>query len=64
MLGQKKIHMGQLLKRNGLIKLRSQDFTHGLRTSNEGINQRNLKIWTNVADKIYFGSMYLKIWEW
>ena len=25
---------------------------HGLRTPNEGINQRNLKIWTDVADKI------------
>ena len=28
---------------------------HGLRTPNEGINQRNLKIWANVADKICFG---------
>ena len=28
---------------------------HGLRTPNEGINQRNLKIWPNVADKICFG---------
>ena len=28
---------------------------HGLRTSNEGINQRNLKIRANVADKICFG---------
>ena len=25
---------------------------HGLRTSNEGINQRNLKFWVDVADKI------------
>ena len=24
---------------------------HGLRTPNEGINQRNLKIWADVADK-------------
>ena len=30
-------------------------FAHGLRTANEGINQRNLKIWANVADKICFG---------
>ena len=31
--------------------------THGLRRPNEGINQRNLKIWANadVADKICFG---------
>ena len=28
---------------------------HGLRTPNEGINQRNLKIWADVADKISFG---------
>ena len=27
---------------------------HGLQTPNEGINQRNLKIWANVADKICF----------
>ena len=26
---------------------------YGLRTSNEGINQRNLKVWADVADKIY-----------
>ena len=28
---------------------------HGLRTPNEGINQRNLKIWAEMADKICFG---------
>ena len=28
---------------------------HGLRTPNEGINQRNLNIWADVADKICFG---------
>ena len=27
---------------------------HGLRTPNEGINQINLKIWANVADKKCF----------
>ena len=37
-----------------------QDFlvvpnTHGLRTPNEGINQRNLKNLADVADKICFG---------
>ena len=31
------------------------DSPHGLRTTNESINQRNLKIWAYVADKIYFG---------
>ena len=25
---------------------------HGLRTPNEDINQRNMKIWADVADKI------------
>ena len=28
---------------------------HGLLTPNEGINQRNMKIWADVADKICFG---------
>ena len=28
---------------------------HGLRTPNEGINQRDLKNWANEADKICFG---------
>ena len=28
---------------------------HGLRTPNEGINQRYLKNWANVVDKICFG---------
>ena len=31
---------------------------HGLRTRNEGINQRNLKSWADVADKICFGRTY------
>ena len=31
------------------------DFNHVLRTPNEGINRRNLKIWADVADKICFG---------
>ena len=31
------------------------NYRHGLRTPNEGINQRNLKIWADVADKICFG---------
>jgi hypothetical protein len=36
---------------------------HGLRTPNEGINQRNLKNWADVADKIMLWP-YLKIWDW
>ena len=31
---------------------------HGLRTPNEGINQRYLKNWADVADKICFGRTY------
>jgi hypothetical protein len=31
------------------------EFSQGLRTPNEGINQKNLKIWTDVADKFFFG---------
>ena len=30
----------------------------GLRTPNEGINQRNLKFWADLADKISFGRIY------
>ena len=36
---------------------------HGLRTPNGSINQRNLKIWADVADKICF-EVTLKVWEW
>ena len=31
------------------------DLTHGLRTPDEGINQKYLKNWADVADKICFG---------
>ena len=37
------------------MKASTNDLEHGLRTPNEGINQRNLKIWADVADKICFG---------
>ena len=37
---------------------------HGLRTPNEGINQINLKIWANVADKKCSHQPYLKVREW
>ena len=33
----------------------NNEMNHGLRTPNEGINQRNLKIGADVADKICFG---------
>ena len=38
-----------------VIFLHIKGVNHGLRTPNEGINQRNLKIWADVADKICFG---------
>ena len=41
------VHVAQLLNAH------HQD--HGLRTPNEGINQRYLKNWADVADKICFG---------
>ena len=37
------------------IEVQGNVVAHGLRTPNEGINQRNLKIWADVADKICFG---------
>ena len=37
---------------------------HGLRTPNEGINQRSLKNWADVADKQNMLWPYLKIWDW
>ena len=36
-------------------------YDSGLWTPNEGISQRNQKIWANVTDKICFGCMYLKL---
>ena len=38
-----------------VIVLLNVRLMHGLRTPNEGINRRNLKIWADVADKICFG---------
>ena len=36
---------------------------HGLQTPNEGINQRNLKIWADVARQNMLWP-YLRIWDW
>ena len=33
------------------LQLLAHPVQHGLRTTNEGINQRNLKIWADVAKK-------------
>ena len=38
-----------------LATLPRNELLHGLQTPNEGINQRNLKSWADVADKIFFG---------
>ena len=43
------------IKQNLRFGLVGGGWDHGLRTPNEGINQRNLKIWANVADKICLG---------
>ena len=40
-----KIHMNSKINAIDILN-------HGLRTPNEGINQRYLKIWADVADKI------------
>jgi len=37
------------------MEILTHHLNHGLRTPNEGINQRNLKIWVDVANKICFG---------
>ena len=37
------------------VKKSLNGLDHGLRAPSEGINQRNLKIWADVADKICFG---------
>ena len=44
---ENKPHHRVINRLNGLL--------HGLRTPNEGINQRYLKNWADVADKICFG---------
>ena len=43
------------LKLISIFKIVVNNSVHGLRTPNEGINRRNLKIWANVADKTCFG---------
>ena len=42
------------------IALKIYSLGHELRTPNEGINQRYLKSWADVADKICFG----RTWKW
>ena len=44
-----------------LDKLLNIPLDHGLRTPNEGINQKNLKNWADVADKICFGQFGIGI---
>ena len=57
-----KVHVNNVRIRHNIFHLREKksqksfhQSAHGLRTPNEGINQRNLKFWANVADKICFG---------
>ena len=44
-------------------KTKAMHSKHGLRTLNKGINQKYLKNWADVADKIML-LPYLKIWNW
>ena len=51
-----KMHeLGHKMKIRVHMEIFGHTTSHGLRTSSEGINQRNLKIWADVADKICFG---------
>ena len=45
------------------FQLPANPSAHGLRTPNEGRNQRYLKNWADVADKNMLRP-YLKIWDW
>ena len=38
----------------GVLYFKLYENLHGLRTPNERMNQRNLKFWADVADKICF----------
>ena len=46
----------EIIKTCQVVKLHV--WGHRIRTLNQGINQRNLKFWTDVADKICFGHTY------
>ena len=57
-----KVHVNNVRIRHNIFHLREKksqksfhQSAHGLRTPNEGITQRNMKFWSNVADKICFG---------
>ena len=45
-------HRNFIVENNQLIVAQCNGQIHGLRTPNEGINQRYLKNWADVADKI------------
>ena len=49
------LHLHFLTTHTFSLSASDDDFMHGLMTPNEGINQRYLKIWADVADKISFG---------
>ena len=43
------------ITRQSIAQKIENDWVHGPQTPNEGIDQRNLKNWVDVADKICFG---------
>ena len=47
-------HVCKQRKKSCVMFYRFRD--HGLRTPDEGINQKNLKFWVDVADEMCFGS--------
>ena len=50
--------LGNIQELTSKISYYVDDHCHGLRTPNEGINQRYLKIWAVVADKICLGPTF------
>ena len=54
-------HRNFIVENNQLIVAQCNGQIHGLRTPNEGINQRYLKNWADVADKICFGCLGLRL---
>ena len=50
------LHFSFRIKSSNVNLCKCHDSIHGLQSPNEGINQRYLKNWADVADKIFFGS--------
>ena len=53
-MGPAQATAAQVVNKAVVLELQNNQ-SHGLRTPNEGINQRYLKNWADVADKICLG---------